>query len=175
MLDDVLKGKTKEEIKSLKRREHFATKMIDKGLTSDDVKRMDIKTFNKTFGTKKKKKSSLLSEFRIIDQINLHIKDVSNYHIQKHQITNDNKIIFEQQELRRLVQQEGQYSIVELRYKDESKYIKFENERSLREQLDKLKDDYGKEFQVLFYDFKTYAEFINRQFNKIVKSKGVKI
>lgn len=175
MSNDTLKGKSKNEINSLKRRENFASKMIDKGLTVDEVKRMNRKQFNQTFGTKKRTNKSLQAEFRIIEQINIHIKDVGNYHIEKHGITNDNKIIFEQQELRRLVQKEGQYSIVELKYVDDSKWIKFSNERELRKQLDKLKDDYGKEFKVLFYEFKNYAEFVSEQFNKMIKSKGVKI
>jgi hypothetical protein len=100
-------------------------------------------------GTKAKNKKSLAGQHRLLNQLNYHVKDVSEYHIKKTKIVNKQYKKFINEEGRRLVQLElvqleGDYTVLEVRYSDNSKWIKFNNRDSLAKQLKKVEASYGK-------------------------------
>ncbi len=162
------------EERSLIRRQNLFDKVLKTGINIKEIKRLDIKEYNKLMGTKVKKKASLLAQHRLLDQLNYYVQDVSKYHIKKNQIINENYKRFVNEEGRRLVQKEGDYTVLEIRYtKDDSRWIKFKDKKGLAEQLKKLEASYGKNYELFFYDFKKYASFIEKQFDKITRNKGI--
>ena len=173
-MNDVLKGKSKNEISSIKRRENLLDKVVKSGKSIEEIKQLDYKEYNKLLGTNiSRKKDSLKAQHRLLDQLNYHIDDVTNYHVQKNKITSESYKEFLHTESRKLVRKEGQYTIVEVKYPTESKWIKYDTKKSLERQLAKLTESYGSNYKLLFYKFKNYQSFIDKEFQDLIQKKGI--
>jgi hypothetical protein len=175
-LKDVLKGKSESQIKSLKRRQNLFDKVLKSGKSIDEIKQLNRSEYNKLMGTKiGTKKEALKSQHRLLDQLNFHIQDVSIYHSDKNKIKDKEYRAFINRRGRELVQKDGQYTVVEVKYKDSSKWIKYDNKKNYLKQLQELESSYGDKYELIFYDFKTYESFIESEFRKTIKAKGVKV
>jgi hypothetical protein len=167
---------SKDDLRSLKRRQNLFDKVLKSGKSISEIQQLNLKEYNNLMGTKGKKKGYLAGQHRLLNQLNYHVKDITDFHIKKQKIVNDNYKKFVNEEGRRLVQLEGEYTILEVKYsEDNSKWIKYENKASLTEQLKKVEDAYGKDYELIYYDFKKYAGFLEQQFDKMIKQKGIKI
>ena len=172
----VLNDKTKSEISTLKRRENLFDKILKSGKGINEVKSLSLKDYNELMGTKVKKQDSLKAQHRLLDQLNTNVKEVANYHIEKNKIVDKPYREFIHKRSRELLAKEGQYNIVEVSFKDGSvKWIKYVDDKSFQFQLEKIKEAYGSDFELIFHDYKKYASFIDKAFKSIVKAKGIKI
>lgn len=175
-MNDVLKEKTDSQIKSLKRRENLFDKVLKSGKTIDEIKALNRVEYNKLLGTKiGTSKKSLQGQHRLLDQLNYHIKDVVVYHTDKNKIKDKEYKNFINRRGRELVQKEGQYSTVEVKYKTSSKWIKYSDKASYLKQLQQLEADYDDDYELVFHDFKKYSKFIEANFKEIIKQKGIKV
>jgi hypothetical protein len=164
------------DLRSLKRRQNLFDKVLKSGKTISELQSLSRIEYNKIMGTKAKNKKSLAGQHRLLNQLNYHVKDVADYHIKKNKIVNKSYKSFVNEEGRKLVKLEGDYTILEVRYSsDNSKWIKYADKSSLTEQLKKLEASYGKNYELIYYDFKKYAGFLESQFDKMISQKGIKI
>ena len=177
-----LEGKDKSQISTLKRRENLFDKILKSGKSINELKSLSIKEWNNVIRDKKGNKSkiktlaSLKGKHRLLDQLNQNVKQISNYHIEKHRILDKPYREFIHKRSRELLAKEGQYNIVEVSFKDGSvKWIKYDNDKAFQYQLNKIKEAYGSNFELIFHDYKKYATFIDKVFKSIVKAKGIKI
>lgn len=174
-MKDVLKGKTDSEIRSLKRRQNLFDKVLKSGKSIDNIITLNRIEYNKLMGTKIGTKKSLKGQHRLLEQLNYHIKDVSVYHSDKNKIKDKEYRAFIDKRGRELVKKEGQYTVVEIKYKTESRWVKYDDKASYLKQIQELEASYGDEYELIFYDFKKYAKFVEAEFNKIIRAKGIKV
>lgn len=168
-------GLTKSQISTLKRRESLLLKVKDSNKSIHQLLSMDKRQWNKALGTEVEKKASLDAQKRLLRQINDNIQKVSDYHIEVRKIKNPDIQEATKKVIHRLLRKEGQYSIVEVRYKDESKWIKYTSNRKYNWHLNKLREAYGSNYELIFYNFKMRPEFLLQQFKKTVAITGIKV
>lgn len=172
---DVLKDKTQSEINSLKRRQSLFDKVLKSGKDITEIQLLSKAEYNKLMGTNIKTKKSHEAQLRVLEQINQNIRDVSIYHSDKNKIKDKQYRSFIDKRGRELFKKEGQYTIVEIKYKTESRWVKYGDKVSYLKQIQELEASYGDEYELIFYDYKKYAEFIEADFRKTIKIKGITI
>jgi len=175
-MNESFRDKSQSEIKSLKRRQSLYQNVLNTNLSITELQALDLKEYNTVMRKDIKTIESLNGQKRLLNQLNIHIKDIEKYHFEKNDI--ENKAIKEAIVLegRRLVQKEGQYTTVEVAYNDgTSKWIKFANQKDYKRQLDKVRERYGTNYTLIFHRFNKYAVFFDKQFAEQIESLGIKI
>ena len=74
------------------------------------------------------------------------------------------------------LKKEGQYGLVEvIDVKNNSYWIKYDNEKSYERQLEKIKQKYPKIKRIKFHGFKDYTEFIDQEFQELLNEIGFNV
>ena len=69
---------------------------------------------------------------------------------------------------------EGKYGLVEvIDVKNNSYWIKYDNEKSYERQLEKIKQKYPKIKRIKFHGFRDYREFIDQEFKELLNEVGI--
>ena len=178
-------GLSESEIKTLKRRQNLMEKVLNSNKSIDQLLLLNVNQWNKALGvkvgervkTQKKKLISLNAQKRLLRQLNQNIKSVTNYHIEKTNVKNVEIQESIKRESHRVLRKRGQYTIVEVQYPSgESKWIKYTDKKNYEWQLGKLREQYGKNYILIFHDLKLYApEFTTKEFDDIIKAKGIEV
>lgn len=179
------KGLSESEIKTLKRRQNLIEKVLNSNKTIDQLLLLNLNQWNKALGvkvgervkTQKKKLKSLNAQKRLLRQLNTNVKQVTRYHLEKTNVKNIQIQESVKREAHRVLRKRGQYTIVEVQYPfGETRWIKYTNERNYKWQLGKLSEQYGKNYLLIFHDFKLYPpEFTTKEFEGILKVKGIEV
>lgn len=175
----------------------FYSKVLKSGKSVSQIKRMNVKQFNKAFGSHVRKKSSLEAQkIRLVKQVQNNINEVVNDYIKKQQIDNNSYKAFLYNESYRLfrvkkekikdigkiehekIKKKGQYGVIKvIDLKNEREYyIKYTNEKNLKKRLENLQQRYEiKNFITKFLGVYQYKEYITEQFKKKLKKVNVNV
>lgn len=191
-----LKTYAEKDTKSKKRYLNLYEKVIKSGKSIDAIKRMTRKTYNKTFGLKVGSKRSLKAQHYVLNQIKRDASYVCNDYLKKENIQNSDlkasyfnttnkvfnieadEVIADEINVIRYepLEQEGQYGTVIITdYKDNKDYyIKYDDEKSFKKQLDKLLKKYEiTNYKMRISSLRMYKTYLTDEFNERLDSYGV--
>lgn len=150
--------------KSLARYLNLYEKILKSGKNITQIKLMTIKQYNQAFGTKIRKKSSLIAQRkRLVNQIKNNLDDIVYGYVEKEKIKSSNyktylykesydlfKIKKEPKEIdsvkgAKKIRKKGEYGVIKIiDMKNNNEYfIKYDTELSLRNRLKSLRKEYN--------------------------------
>ena len=168
---------------------NYLDKMIKSGKSISQIKRMNVKQWQKVFGKHGRlKKSSLEAKKRVIvGQLTKDVNQVVSYYIDKQHIQNNDYKTFlynqsykllrvKKEEIKKVneleyepVKKKGQYATVKvIDLKNEHEYyIKYTNEKDLKKNLESLKTKYKiTSYYTQFLGTYMYKKYITEEFKK---------
>lgn len=166
-------------------------KVIKRGITLNQIEKMNLSQFNKTFGTSITKQTSLKGRKRLYSQLKHHAIEITKEYLQKEGITSidlidaykestekifkikfptGTDVIRKPEKPERDTEQYGLYKITDTDTGKEY-WIKYDSENSFNQQLDTLQNSGSTNLQNYEADFKgfySYEGFITSEVQKEV-------